>query len=142
MLKVRIVYEKKGFLSYIGHRDWINFIQRAIRRAGLPFSITKGFTPRIKINFSPALPLGVESECEYFDIELNEWVPKEEIVKRLKAEVYEEMKIKRIIFLPEGKFPDPKGCIYRDRYGNRIIQIFGKDKLEKKDGLVRIEFIW
>ena len=42
----------------------VRLFQRASRRAGLPVTITKGFSPRLKISISRALKLGLESDRE------------------------------------------------------------------------------
>jgi radical SAM-linked protein len=47
-------------------------IYRAISRSKLPVAYSKGFNPRPKIGFAPALPLFTEAEGEYLDIELTE----------------------------------------------------------------------
>jgi radical SAM-linked protein len=45
-------------------------ILRAVRRAALPVVYSQGFHPKPRIGFGPALPVGVESEAEYMDLEL------------------------------------------------------------------------
>jgi len=144
MLKLRIFYEKRGWLKYIGHRDWLNFLQRAIKRAKLPVLYTSGYSPRIKLNFSPALPLGIESVCEYFDIILKEWLNKEDIVKKMEKQIFSEVRIKKIVYLPEGKNPNPYGCIYKDEKGKDIVYYFGEKKHEfkNKSGVVRVKFLY
>ncbi len=51
-------------MRYISHLDLMRLFHRALRRAGLPVVITKGFSPRIKMSVMKALKLGVESENE------------------------------------------------------------------------------
>ena len=58
-------------MRFISHLDLVRLFQRALRRTGLPVTITKGFSPRLKISIIKALKLGVESGHEealvYFD---------------------------------------------------------------------------
>ncbi|MFB0527032.1 MAG: TIGR03936 family radical SAM-associated protein [bacterium] len=68
--RVRIEYSKKGPIRYIGHLDLMHTFFRGLKRANLPVSYTKGFNPRIKCSFSPALPLGFASEAEYIELYL------------------------------------------------------------------------
>lgn len=70
--KVRLKIEKRGDLKFISHLDWFRMIYRAISRSKLPVAYSKGFNPRPKIGFAPALPLFTEAEGEYLDIELTE----------------------------------------------------------------------
>jgi len=68
--RIKIEYSKKGPIRYIGHLDLMHTLFRALKRAELPVSYTQGFNPRIKCSFSPALPLGFESEAEYMELYL------------------------------------------------------------------------
>jgi radical SAM-linked protein len=43
---------------------------RALQRAGLPLAFSHGFNPSPQVGFSQALPVGVESEAEYWDMAL------------------------------------------------------------------------
>ena len=51
-------------MRFISHLDLIRLFQRALRRAGLPVMITKGFSPRLKVSITKALKLGVGSDHE------------------------------------------------------------------------------
>ena len=43
--------------------------ERAIRAAGLPARYSEGFNPHMKLSMGPALPLGLESRHEVFDVD-------------------------------------------------------------------------
>jgi radical SAM-linked protein len=45
-------------------------VLRSVRRARLPIVFSQGFHPKPRVSFGPALPVGVESTCEYMDLEL------------------------------------------------------------------------
>ena len=66
------VFEKRSDMVYISHLDLMNLFRRAFRRADLPFILTEGFTPRIKISIPQALKLGAESENEKMSFLLSE----------------------------------------------------------------------
>jgi radical SAM family uncharacterized protein/radical SAM-linked protein len=67
---VRVRYGKLGRLVALSHLETMTAILRAIRRAGLPMAYSQGFHPKPRVSFGPALPVGVESTCEYLDLEL------------------------------------------------------------------------
>ena len=67
---VRIRYTKTGRLVALSHLETMHAILRAVRRAGLPMAYSQGYHPKPKVSFGPALPVGVESLCEYLDLEL------------------------------------------------------------------------
>ena len=51
-------------MKFVSHLDLIRLFQRALRRTGLPVTVTKGFSPRLKVSILKALKLGVESDRE------------------------------------------------------------------------------
>jgi radical SAM family uncharacterized protein/radical SAM-linked protein len=67
---VRVRYAKRGRLIALSHLETMHAILRAVRRAELPVAYSQGFHPKPKIGFGPALPVGLESEAEYMDLEL------------------------------------------------------------------------
>lgn len=70
-MKLRVRSTKLGKVRFVGHRDMARVWDRTLRRLGLPVAFTQGFTPRPKIAFGLALPMGAESLAEYVDIELD-----------------------------------------------------------------------
>ena len=62
--KIRVIFSKTGDMKFISHLDLVRLFHRSARRARLPIEITKGFSPRLKINIIRALKLGVESQGE------------------------------------------------------------------------------
>ena len=68
--KYLVSYSRLGLIRFLGHLDFLQVIFRALRRAGIKTNFSKGFNPSPKISFGPALPVGTESECEFFLMEL------------------------------------------------------------------------
>jgi radical SAM family uncharacterized protein/radical SAM-linked protein len=65
----RVVFEKTGDARLLSHRNTMDVLERAIRAAGLPARYSEGFNPHMKLSMGPALPLGLESRHEVFDVE-------------------------------------------------------------------------
>lgn len=104
-LKIRIKYTKTGVLRFIGHLDVMRFFQKAIRRAKLSVSYTKGFSPHQIISFAAPMPLGMTSEGEYFDGEFDLVTSTEDMMKRLNETMPEEIQVLDIVELPEDAKP-------------------------------------
>lgn len=68
---LRVRSTKLGKVRFVGHRDMARVWERALRRCGAPVAFTSGFTPRPRISFGLALPMGAESVAEYVDVEMN-----------------------------------------------------------------------
>jgi radical SAM family uncharacterized protein len=64
----RLQFTKRGDLKYLGHLELMKIIHRFLRRVRAPFILSQGFSPKIKVSFGHALPLGVESDVEFLDL--------------------------------------------------------------------------
>ena len=83
--RLRVGYSKLGRLRYLGHLEVAHTLERVVRRAGLPYAITQGFSPRMRIAYSAAVPCGTASHDEWFDLWLEEYIPAAEVLERLIA---------------------------------------------------------
>ncbi|AEB06973.1 Protein of unknown function DUF2344 [Coriobacterium glomerans PW2] len=72
--RLRVRYVKQGRLRYLGHPEVLRTIERSVRRAGLPYAVTQGLSPHMRIAFCSALPVGASSRCELYDLWLSERV--------------------------------------------------------------------
>ncbi len=75
LFRLRVRYVKQGRLRYLSHLEVLRACERMVRRAGLPVAVTQGFSPHMRLAFGPALPCGVASRDEWFDIILTDYVP-------------------------------------------------------------------
>lgn len=104
-MKLRFKYTKTGVLRFIGHLDVMRFFQKAIRRAKLDVSYTKGFSPHQIISFAAPMPLGMTSEGEYFDGEFDSVTSTEDMMHRLNETMPDEIRVLDIVQLPEDAKP-------------------------------------
>jgi len=86
-IKYEAVFEKKDELVYISHLDLMTLFRRAIRRAMLPFVLSGGFTPRVKISMPKALKLGVASSKETIAFLLSEHVNACEVLEKINSQL-------------------------------------------------------
>lgn len=100
MYRLRIKLSKTGPLRFISHLEWGKAIERACRRAGLPLALTKGFSPRAKISFGPALGVGISSEAEYTDIYLTERLPAHQVISRLNQSLPPGIRVGEAEYVP------------------------------------------
>ena len=68
--RLRVRFARRGKAGMLSHLEMSSSIVRAINISGLVFAFSEGFHPHPKISFPYALPVGVESLCEYADIQL------------------------------------------------------------------------
>ncbi len=151
----RALFEKTGNAVWISHLDLMRLFQRAFKRAGLPLKHTQGFNPRPYVAVALPLSVGVESQCELLDFDLEgQSVANEEIADRLNRvlvdgvrviSVYDDaQKIKNLALLD---------CILTMEYDrgvpdnceNAIRDLFARDSLtvdkKGKNGITQQDII-
>ena len=90
----RLLFEKTGNAVWISHLDLMRLFQRAFKRAGLPLTHSRGFTPRPQVSIALPLSVGVESGCELLDFDLDGQLPSpEEIRYRLNQALIPGVKV-------------------------------------------------
>jgi radical SAM-linked protein len=102
VLKIRIRFEKQGQMKFIGHLDMVRYFQKVMRRANVDICYSEGFSPHQKMSFAAPLSVGVISEGEYFDIEVNSSLSSKEMIKNINAQNVEGVKVVSYKELPEG----------------------------------------
>ena len=85
VFRLRCSFIEQGRLAMLSHLEVAHTLERTVRRAGLPFAVSQGFSPHMKIAFGAALPVGVGSTCEVFDLQLTRYVPPREALEALQA---------------------------------------------------------
>ena len=73
MTRVRLTFSKRGRACFIPHIALPTIFSRAGRRAGIPFELSEGFTPRPRISLGPELSVGVPALFEPFEVRLSSW---------------------------------------------------------------------
>ncbi|MBA3066574.1 TIGR03936 family radical SAM-associated protein [bacterium] len=114
MIKVRVTYSKRGRFVLTGHLDTMMHIDMALRRTGLHFVTGQGYKRKIKFASSPALPLGVESVCEYIDVKLVEDYPGGIIFSRFADNFPPGLDVIKTEII-NGKAPPPKAAVYEKK---------------------------
>ncbi|MBF0107159.1 MAG: TIGR03960 family B12-binding radical SAM protein [Deltaproteobacteria bacterium] len=83
--RLRVKFEKTDFASFFGHLELMSIIKRAMQRSQIKLCYTQGFHPQIKLSMGPALSSGIESDCEYFDVYLQEDIQSFEFINKNNA---------------------------------------------------------
>ena len=83
LIRYRFYFEKKGPARFLSHLDLINTIPRILRRAGVAVAFSQGYHPKMKLTFLPALPLGMTSRQEIFELQAKGPLEEKEVVSKL-----------------------------------------------------------
>ncbi len=65
--RYRLRFTKTGRVQFLGHLDLTRTLLRAFRRARIALVYSQGFNPKPRVQFGPALSVGIESHGEYLD---------------------------------------------------------------------------
>jgi len=77
----RLWFEKKGPAKYLSQLELQTVLERAMRKANVPLSFSQGYHPTPRLSFARALPVGVESVCEWCQIVLRTDLPLEQWIE-------------------------------------------------------------
>ncbi len=100
-MKIRIRFSKGGVMKFVGHLDMMRYFQKAIRRAGIDIAYSAGYSPHQIMSFASPLGVGLTSDGEYLDIEVNSSKTSEESIAALNREMAEGVEVVSYRKLPE-----------------------------------------
>ena len=101
-MKVRIKFAKSGVMKFIGHLDMMRYFQKAMRRADIDIKYSEGFSPHQIMSFAAPLGVGITSDGEYLDIEVNSTETTEQSIVNLNSAMVDGVKILEYKKLPDS----------------------------------------
>ena len=102
MIKIRIKFRKYGVMRFIGHLDIMRYFQKAMRRAEIDICYSEGFSPHQIMSFAAPLGVGITSDGEYLDIEVNSTRSSEASIKALNDTMVEGVEVTEYVKLPDN----------------------------------------
>ena len=82
-MKIRIKFRKWGVMKFIGHLDMMRYFQKAMRRAEIDICYSEGYSPHQIMSFAAPLGVGITSDGEYLDIEVNSSLSSADAIRAL-----------------------------------------------------------
>ncbi len=70
--RYRLTFSKLLKARFLGHHDLMSVIERGLRRAGVPLKYKRGYSPKPKVSYGPALPLGYGAVNLWLEFETSE----------------------------------------------------------------------
>lgn len=92
-MRLRAEYSVGPDLRFLSNLDMMKLMARALRRARIPFALSEGFNPHIRLSLGTVLPVGLWSKCEYFDLELNQEISCSEFIQKMNLTLPPDVKI-------------------------------------------------
>ena len=142
-MKIRIKFKKEGVMKFIGHLDVMRYFQKLLRRASIPIAYSSGMSPHQIMSFAMPLGTGIESDAEYVDIEITDYISSEAAIRAMNNNNVEGIEIVSFKELPENA-KNAMASIYaakyyvtfRDKYkpdfklDEALLKLMNKDTIE------------
>ena len=100
-MNIRMKFKKHGCMKFIGHLDIMRYFQKAIRRADIDSAYSEGFSPHMIMSFAAPLGVGLTSEGEYVDLQVNSCASSKAAVDALNSVMVDGMEVVSFKLLPE-----------------------------------------
>ncbi len=92
-MRLRAEYSVGSDLRFLSTLDMMKLMARALRRARIPFALSEGFNPHIRLSLGTVLPVGLWGKREYFDLELEQEMSCSEFVEKMNLTLPPDVKI-------------------------------------------------
>jgi radical SAM-linked protein len=112
---LRICHGKTGRLRFLSHLEIVRALERSVRRADLPFAVSQGFSPHMRLAFGPALPVGTAGLAEWLDLPMTEFVPPRHALARILSVTPPELAPSRAAYVSPAS-PSLSASIVTARY--------------------------
>ena len=104
LFRLRSVFIERDRLAMLSHLEVAHTLERVVRRAGLPFAVSQGFSPHMKIAFGAALPVGIGSTCELFDLQMTRYIAPTKALAALQAASVPDLMVQECFYIePSAK---------------------------------------
>lgn len=101
-------FSKLDKARFLGQLELSQVFERSLRRAGLPVAFTEGFHPHVRLSFSGALPLGLESLAEEVTLTLSKKVLPQELKEALNAQLPDGLCVQDALLVTHRQTPFPE----------------------------------
>lgn len=100
-MKIRVKFKKWGCMKFIGHLDMMRYFQKAVRRADINIRYSEGYSAHQIMSFAAPLGVGITSDGEYFDIDVNTTESTEKSIAALNAQMVDGVEVTGYVLLPD-----------------------------------------
>lgn len=99
-------FAKRGRARFSSHRDVARAMEWALRRAGVPVSLSQGFSPHPRLSWIGAAPTGAASEAEFVEIGLTEDLDPLAVAREVDAVLPEGLSVLDVVRAGPGALAD------------------------------------
>lgn len=78
-------------MNFTSNQDYQRAFRRTLVRAGIEVAYSEGFSPHMQVDFTPPIPLGIESLAEY--VSVNTKLPADEVMVKFNQNAPQGMRV-------------------------------------------------
>lgn len=101
-MRIGVKFGRTVLGRFLSHLDLQDLFSRAVRRAGIPAQYSSGFHPHMNMAFASAMAVGLETEGDYFELQVLEELDCAAAKKALAEQMPSGFAIHALGKLPEG----------------------------------------
>lgn len=137
LFRLRCTYVEQDRLAMLSHLEVARALERTVRRADLPFAVTQGFSPHMRLAFGSALPVGVGSTCEVFDVWLTRYVAPAKALAALQAACTPDLMVQSCAYVESSAMAASVAFPY-STYEAVLSRVPAEGELVVPDQIVRV----
>ncbi|MCR5209185.1 MAG: TIGR03936 family radical SAM-associated protein [Lachnospiraceae bacterium] len=99
---IRFKFSRRGPVRYLGHLDMMRYFQKVVMKAGVSARYSEGFHPHQLMSFAYPLGVGMETDGDYMDLEMEDGNDPETVMDELNAVMNEGVKISAAVALKDN----------------------------------------
>ena len=119
-VSLRVWHTKLQNSAFLSQLELQAVLDRALRRADIPMAFSQGFHPLPLISFGRALPVGMESMCEWFSVTLRERMDEKDFCARMNACLPRGMTVWKV---EEVAFRDKAKIALEEEFSVRVLEL-------------------
>ena len=119
-VSLRVWHTKLQNSAFLSQLELQAVLDRALRRADIPMAFSQGFHPLPLISFGRALPVGMESMCEWFSVTLRERMDEKDFCARMNACLPRGMNVWKV---EEVAFRDKAKIALEEEFSVRVLEL-------------------
>ncbi|MGI5911377.1 MAG: TIGR03936 family radical SAM-associated protein [Syntrophomonadaceae bacterium] len=93
-MRLRAEYSVGPDLRFLSNLDMMNLMARALRRSQVPYALSEGFNPHIRLSMGTVLPVGLWGKREYFDLETSLEIKGDDFIEKMNQSLPGNIRIK------------------------------------------------
>lgn len=92
-MNIRFQFKRGEKLKFISHLEIMRVFERAFKRASIQVTHSQGFNPRPNIVFALPMPVGLSSDGEFADVELEKTYELSDFIEKINSHLPEGIKV-------------------------------------------------